>query len=111
MRMARLTARFWIDAYLMRLRGAEIPAFVVVHGDDHGGSILVKLNRLDGDATLFQRTYDLMKDTHHWNVLGQGVEAEVDATIARQRGYDPDVWVIEVEDKLGRHMLDQPGLE
>ncbi len=35
--MARLSARFWVDAYLTRLRGADIPAFVVAHGDDTGG--------------------------------------------------------------------------
>lgn len=109
--MARLTARFWIDAYLTRLRGQDIPAFIVSHGDDTAGSILVKLNRLDGQATVYQRSYNLVDDTRSWAILEQGVEADVDASITRQQGYDPDVWVIEVEDRQGRHMLDQPGLE
>ena len=39
--MARLTARFWVDAYLARLRVHDIPAFVVAHGDDTGGAVLV----------------------------------------------------------------------
>ncbi|WP_299680160.1 DUF1491 family protein [uncultured Roseobacter sp.] len=108
--MTRLTARFWIDAYLMRLRGLDIPAFIVAHGDDDAGSVLVKLNRLDGQATLYQRSYNLMEDTRNWAILEQGQEADVDAVIARQRGHDPDVWVVEVEDRAGRHMLDQPGL-
>lgn len=109
--MARLTARFWIDAYLTRLRGQDIPAFIVSHGDDTAGSILVKLNRLDGQATVYQRSYNLMDDTRTWAILEQGTEADVDASITRQQGYDPDVWVIEVEDRQGRHLLDQPGLE
>ncbi|WP_300064150.1 DUF1491 family protein [uncultured Roseobacter sp.] len=108
--MTRLTARFWIDAYLMRLRGLDIPAFIVAHGDDDAGSVLVKLNRLDGQATLYQRSYNLMEDTRSWAILEQGQEADVDAVIARQRDHDPDVWVVEVEDRAGRHMLDQPGL-
>ena len=108
--MARLTARFWIDAYLARLRGQDIPAFIVAHGDDTAGSILVKLNRLDGQATVYQRSYNLMEDTRSWSILEQGEEVDVDASITRQRGYDPDIWVIEVEDRQGRHMLDQPGL-
>ena len=36
---------------------------------------------------------------------------DVDASIRRQRGFDPDLWVIEVEDRQGRHLLDEPGLD
>ncbi|MBW4707292.1 DUF1491 family protein [Roseobacter sp. YSTF-M11] len=108
--MARLTARFWIDAYLARLRVQDIPAFIVVHGDDTAGSILVKVNKLDGQATVYHRSYNLMEDTREWSILEQGHDREVDASIDRQRGYDPDIWVIEVEDRQGRHLLDQPGL-
>ena len=43
-------------------------------------------------------------------VLAEGPEAEVDTAITRQRGYDPDLWVVEVEDRAGRHLLDEPGL-
>ena len=46
-----------------------------------------------------------------WVTLAEGAEAEVDATVARQRARDPDLWVIEVEDRAGRHLLDEPGLE
>ncbi|WP_295311559.1 DUF1491 family protein [Roseobacter sp.] len=108
--MARLTARFWVDAYLMRLRGADVPAFVVAHGDDTGGAVLVKLNTLDGQARLFQRSFDLMSGDRVWAVLSEGPEADVDEAVTRQRGFDPDLWVIEVEDRQGRHMLDEPGL-
>ncbi|MEL7090130.1 MAG: DUF1491 family protein [Pseudomonadota bacterium] len=107
----RLTARFWVDAYLARLRFADIPAFVVAHGDDTGGAVLVKLNTLDGAAVLYQRSFDLMSDTRVWAELSAGAEADVDAAVARQRGFDPDLWVIEVEDRAGRHLLDQEGLD
>ena len=40
----------------------------------------------------------------------QGAEAEVDMAVAKQRSFDPDLWVIEVEDRRGRHLLDEPGL-
>ncbi|GAA6180248.1 DUF1491 family protein [Shimia sp. NS0008-38b] len=106
----RLTADFWVHAYLSRLRLADIPAFVVAHGDDTAGAVLVKLNTLDGKATVYQRSFDLMTGARQWVVLAEGDEAEVDATLARQRGFDPDAWVIEVEDRQGRHLLDEPGL-
>ena len=108
--MPRLTSRFWVDAYLTRLRFADVPGFVVAHGDDTGGAVLVKLNTLDGQAVLFQRSFDLMSDARVWSELASGPEAEVDAAVARQRGFDPDLWVIEVEDRQGRHLLDQEGL-
>ena len=109
--MARLTTEFWVQAYLARLRLADIPAFVTAKGDVTAGAVLVKLNTLDGQATLYQRGFDLMSGAREWSILSQGGEAEVDSSITKQRGFDPDLWVIEVEDRAGRSLLDEPGLE
>lgn len=106
----RLTASFWVSAYLARLRLADIPAFVVAHGDDTAGTVLVKLNTLDGRAVAYQRAFDLMSGARAWVVLAEGDEPEVDDALRRQRRHDPDIWVVEVEDRQGRHLLDQPGL-
>ena len=108
--MTRLTAQFWVQAYLTRLRLSDIPAFIVAHGDDTAGAVLVKLNTLDGQAVAHTRSFDLTSGERVWQVLASGNEAEVDAAIARQRGYDGDLWVIEVESRDGRHLLDEPGL-
>ena len=107
---AGLAARVWIDAYLRRLGLANIPAYVVHKGDPTAGVVMVKLATLDGNARLFQRSYDLMTGERAWVVLAEGDEAEVDASIDRQRGFDRDLWVIEVEDRQGRHLLDEEGL-
>jgi hypothetical protein len=106
----RLTADLWVAAYLNRLRLTDIPAFVVRRGDATAGAVLVKLNTLDGRAALWHRSVDLMTGDRRWVVLTEGTEAEVDASVARQRGFDPDLWVIEVEDRHGRHLLDDPSL-
>ncbi|PYE84267.1 DUF1491 family protein [Pseudoroseicyclus aestuarii] len=108
--MSRLAAGIWVSAYLARLRIEGIPAFVVAHGDDTAGAVLVKLNTLDGQAVAHQRSVDLMSGERRWVVLSEGAEAEVDESIRRQRGFDPDLWVIEVEDRQRRALLDQPGL-
>ena len=108
--MSRLTSRFWVDAYLTRLRLQDIPAFVTAHGDDTAGAVIVKLATLDERAQAFQRSFDLMSGARRWVVLAEGAEREVDETVTRQRGYDPDLWVIEVEDRHGRSLLEGPGL-
>lgn len=51
-----------------------------------------------------------MSGARVWEVLSEGAEADVDAAITRQRGFDPDLWVIEVEDRAGRHLLGEDGL-
>lgn len=108
--MARLTARFWVDAYLARLRLSDIPAYVTTHGNDQAGAVLVKLVPLDGSARLFTRGFDLATGDRQWTELAAGPEPDMDAIIARQRSFDPDLWVIEVEDRAGRHLLDDPTL-
>ena len=108
--MARLATDFWVHAYLARLRLADIPAYVVAHGDDTAGAVIVKLATLDGQAKAFHRSYDLMTGERVWATLAEGPEPKVDAALSRQRSFDPDLWVIEVEDRQGRHLLDEEGL-
>lgn len=108
--MIRLTAEFWVQAYLTRLRLQGIPAFVVAHGDNTAGTVLVKLNTLDGQAIAFQRSYDLISNERQWIELASGDEREVDVSVRKQQDFDPDLWVIEVEDRQGRHLLGEPGL-
>ena len=74
--MNRLTSRFWVDAYLTRLRMFDIPAFVVAHGDDTGGAVLVKLSTLDGKAVLYQRSFDLMTGMRNWAELAGGSDVD-----------------------------------
>ena len=107
---ARLTAELWVSAYLTRLRLADIPAYITAKGDATAGAVVVKVATLDGRAKAFQRSFDLASDARIWVVLAQGPEAEVDALLKRQRARDPDLWVIELEDRQGRTLLDQDGL-
>ena len=105
----RLTSGFWVAAYLVRLREAEIPAYVT-RGDETAGAVVVKVATLDGRAQAWQRRFDVDADARVWVVLAEGAEAAVDALLARERARDRDLWVIELEDKAGRTLLDQNGL-
>jgi len=106
----KLTAEFWIQAYLQRLSLETIPAFITKKGDLTAGAILIKLNTLDGNAQVFERSFDLETGQRAWVSLASGPEADIDISVRRQISFDPDLWVVEVEDKQGRHLLDEPGL-
>ena len=107
---ARLASGVWVSAYLTRLRLAAIPAYVMQKGDATAGAVIVKVATLDGQARAFQRSFDLAADARVWVVLAEGDEKAVDAVLVRQRGRDPDLWVIELEDRAGRTLLEEDGL-
>jgi hypothetical protein len=106
----RLASSVWVSAYLTRLRLADIPAYVTAKGDAEAGAVVVKVALLDGSARAYERRSDLMTGSRAWIVLAEGPEPEVDALLARTRARDPDLWVIELEDRQGRTLLDQDGL-
>lgn len=106
----RLTTDFWVSAYLSRLEAAAIPAFLTAKGDPTAGAVIVKVATMNGRASAFHRV--LGPDFERiWAALATDVaEPEADAAIARQRDFDPDLWVIEIEDRHGRTLLEQDGL-
>ncbi|SOH92489.1 hypothetical protein SAMN06273572_101336 [Monaibacterium marinum] len=105
----RLTSEFWVHAYLARLRLNDIPVFLTAKGDATAGAVIVKLNTLDGQARAFHRSYD-MEFNRIWVELIAGADRTVEDELTRQRMSDPDLWIVEVEDRAGRHLLDEEGL-
>jgi hypothetical protein len=106
---ARLATGFWVAAYRARLEAAGLAVYIPVRGDPDAGAVLVKCATLDGAAKLFGRSYGA-DGGRVWALLAEGAEADVDAAAARQRRADPDLWLIEIEDRLGRTLLDEDGL-
>ena len=105
--MSRLASEFWVKAYIKTLSLRGISAFIVARGDAQAGAILVKLTPLDGTSTLYQKGFDLETGAPTWVVLAKSDEAEVDLMISRQRSFDPDLWVLEVENPSNdAHLID-----
>ena len=106
----RLKAEIWVKALIRRCEVGGATAMVVARGDATSGVVLVKVNNLDGHAKVFSpvRAGD---GSFQW-LSGTGAdpvpEADADAYIARQRKFDPDLWVVEIEDRAGRHFLQEP---
>jgi hypothetical protein len=101
----RLSTELWVQAHLRRCNSEGRFAAVLRKGDQWGGAVIVKLNLLDGTFKVLSQTRD-MEGRIAWLAAQQGaLLAETDATayIDRQVKRDPDLWVIEVEDKQGRN--------
>jgi hypothetical protein len=104
----------WVGAYVRRVYGAGAYAAVRRRGAEEAGAIFIKINRLDGSAELFcpapQTVFDEARPSERMFSAGLAAQpapdADVEARIARELRFDPDVWVIEVEDREGRHFLD-----
>jgi hypothetical protein len=112
----RLKSGIWVAAYLRRCNVEGVFAAVRRRGAEEAGAVFILINRLDGNATLYgpapQALFEEAQpsDRLFTAVLGgqSGVPAaDAEARIAREVKFDPDVWVIEVEDRAGRHFLDR----
>jgi hypothetical protein len=101
----RLPTELWVKAHLRRCVVDAIPATVARRGEAMGGMVLLKLNQLEAGCRLLSQTRDLEGRLAWFPALeGKLVpEADADAYIARTVKRDPDVWVIEIEDREGRH--------
>jgi hypothetical protein len=107
----RVTSALWVAAYIRRCASEGAFAVVARHGDDTAGAILIKINALDGGAVQLlgpaPAGLDTVERDRLWVSVTSGPERAVDDYIARQLEFDSDLWVIEVEDRQGRHFLDE----
>ena len=104
--MNRLTSSFWVQAYIKKLNLLGVPAFVISHGDDTAGAIIVKVNKLNGEAVLFERSFSLDKNLNQWSKFESGDEKELDELLSRQLSRDRDLWIVEIESREGDPFLD-----
>lgn len=109
--MDELKTEFWASALLRRASIAGAFGAVVRKGDADAGAVLVKVATLDGRARLYAPARNGQGERIFLDIsagqLGDD-EREVDAHIRKRGETDPDLWVIEIEDRHGRHFLMEP---
>ena len=111
----RLKSGIWVAAYLRRCNIQGAFAAVRRRGAEEAGAVFVIINRLDGNAVLYGPAAQSAFDEAHpadrmfTAILGGDApapEADVETRLAKEIRFDPDIWIVEVEDRAGRNFLD-----
>ena len=104
----RIATELWVMAHIRRCHAQGIMATVVKRGDDWGGAVIVKLNLLGPGFRVLTQSRDI-EGNIAWLQAKEGAvlnETDADDYIARQTARDPDLWVIEIEDRSGKLPFD-----
>ncbi len=108
--MARLRSDFWVSAYLRRCAIEGVDAVLRRRGAAEAGAIFVKVDRLDGTASLYgPAPQSLVEDRGarlFAPILTDAPAADVEERMRRETKFDPDLWLMEIEDRAGRHFLE-----
>jgi len=111
----RLKSAIWVSAYLRRCQVEGVPVVLRHRGAEEAGAIFIKIDRLDGTADLYGPAPQASFDEDHpierafARVLKERPTASltVEEKLSRELKFDPDAWIVEVEDRAGRHFLDR----
>jgi hypothetical protein len=108
--VARLRSDFFVSAYLRRCALEGVDAVLRRRGAAEGGAIFVKVDRLDGTAALYgpapQAVFGSGDTERLFAPVLAGTPADVEERIRREMKFDSDLWLIESDDRQGRHFLD-----
>jgi len=110
----RLKSAIWVAAYIRRCHIEGAFAAVRRRGAEDAGAIFIKLNLLNGTGELFgpapQAVFDETRPSNRAFARCSGdkpvPEEKIEDRLTREIRFDSDVWIVEVEDRNGRHFLD-----
>jgi hypothetical protein len=104
-----LSTDIWVGALIRRAEIGGGSAMVIRKGDARAGAVLVKvLNRPEGTARLYAEATRMDGERVWMQPQPTDQEADLDRYIERAARVDPDIWVVEIDDRQGRHFLVEP---
>jgi hypothetical protein len=104
-----LSTDIWVAALIRRAELAGAFAVVARKGDARAGSVLVKtFNPVDKTTHLYSEATRGDGERVWMMPSLSEQESELDRYIERALRIDPDLWVVEIEDRDGRHFLTEP---
>ena len=92
-----LSTDIWVGALVRRVELAGSFAYIARKGDPRAGAVILKVLNL--------RSYETRLYRPETDDLWRRVATPGDDYIERQVRYDPDLWVVEIEDVEGRTFL------
>jgi len=102
----RLKSAIWVAALLRRAQAEGLYGAILHRGAEEAGAVHVLVNHLDGTCHLFGpapgAAIDEEGERRFWLELPAPCEVgAANELIARRRRVDPDIWVVEIEDRKG----------
>ena len=105
----RLKAGIFVRALIRRVEVQGASAYVVRKGSEEAGAVYLKLSRLDGTSTILEQVRRGEGDLAWMKPIGDAVDEErAKAYLDKQSRFDPDLWIVEIEDREGRAFVDEP---
>ena len=109
MTVPRLKAGIYVRALIRRVEVAGAQAYVVRKGSEEAGAVFLKLNRLDGTCTVLSQARRGEGELVWVKPLDDAASEEAARTyFEKQIKFDPDLWIVEIEDREGRSFVDEP---
>jgi len=104
----RLASDLWVMVHLRRWNIDGFPAVLLRRGDPDGGAIILKIVGENGACRILTQTRDGDGSPAWMEALNGKTPSsdEIDAYVERAIRRDPDLWIIEVEDRRGLWQLD-----
>lgn len=104
----RLKAGIFVRALIRRAEVAGASAFIVRKGAEDAGAVILRLARLDGSMLVLNQVRMGDGKLAWARPLGDwGPEAQAAAWCDKQVKFDPDLWILEIEDRQGRAFVDE----
>jgi hypothetical protein len=105
----RLKAGIFVRALIRRAEVAGAAAFVVRKGSEEAGAIFLKIARLDGTSLVLSQARRGEGELVWVKPIGDAASDEAASNyFEKQMRFDPDLWIVEIEDRQGRTFVDEP---
>jgi hypothetical protein len=104
----RLKAGLYVRALIRRAEVAGASAYVVRRGAEEAGALFLKVARLDGSCTVLSQARRGEGELVWMRPLGESSDdAAATKYFEKQIRFDPDLWIVEIEDREGRAFVDE----